>query len=417
MKKTPTKYILRLGTAKEAYAMIFDKENRRGEKVRERNMIREKLLLSFESINVSVFPAPNEEVQDLDICTTSEEFQERVKELKNAMLGQLCQPRRFGSLVVSSKNLDFLVAKFVKQLEDGDVVHVKSAISQLQRKIVDEAKNSFEQNFVEAYKEIHVPLKAAELEKMLTKQRDTLLETFKKSTANVDLETIYREDVFENLDRFADRELDAKRKENLLTIHTKMAEQNATIATAEEEFRSSMESKLRKCEEGSRQMQQLLEESKERLMDDFLKKTVALNWVLPERKKKSEELKKWASARLDDKVKAKKKEEEYIERSEQQNCLTKAAEDFRSRVKNWLKMNGQSNTSNLRQTFQREKENLIKNFQKSTANLHRISFQREAELEKLKSWADEKIEEKVQTEEKEKRFRQKGVLNDNILLK
>ena len=152
-------------------------------------------------------------------------------------------------------------------------------------------------------------------------------------------------------------------------------------------------------------------------MDDFLKKTVALNLVLPERKKKSEELKKWASARLDDKVKAKKKEEEYIERSEQQNCLTKAAEDFRSRVKNWLKMNGQSNTSNLRQTFQRKKENLIKNFQKSTANLHRISFQREAELEKLKSWADEKIEEKVQAEEKEKRFRQKGVLNDNILLK
>lgn len=396
--------------------MIFDEENRRGEKVRERNKIRKKLLSSFESINVSVFPAPNEEVQDLHICTTSEEFQESVKELRDAMLGQLCQPRRFGSLVVSSQNLDFLVAKFVKQLEDGENVNVKSAISQLQCKIVDEAKNSFEQNLVKAYKEIHVSLNPAELDKLLTKQRDTLLDSFKNSTANVDLEITYRRDAHENLDRFADREHEAKRKENQLTIHSKMAEQNATIATAEEEFRSSMESKLRKCEDGSRQMQQSLEESKERLMDDFLKKTVALDWVLPERKKKSEELKKWASARLDDKVKAKKKEEKYIERSEQQNCLTKAVEDFRSRVKNWLKTNGQSNTSNLRQTFQREKENLTKNFQKSTANLHRVSSQREAELEKLKSWADEKIEEKVQAEEKEKRFRQKGGFNDNILL-
>lgn len=395
--------------------MIFDDESGRGEKVKERNKMRKKLLSSFESIIVSVFPVPSKEVQDLNPSTTSEEFQKCVKELKDAILGRLNQPRRFGNLVVSCQNVDFLVKKFVQELEDGDTVHVKSAISQLQRKIVDEAKHRFEKSLVKAYTEIDVPLRAG-LEELLIQKKDTLLDAFRNSTARVDLETIYKEDVVEHLDRFADRELDAKRRENLLAIQSKIAKQNAILATAEEEFRSSMEIELRKGEGGSRQMIERLKESKQRLVDDFLEKTAELDWI-PQRKKKLEELNAWASARLDEKVKAKKKEEEYIERSEQQNCLAKAAEDFRSGVKNWLRKNGQTSTSNLRQTFQQEKENLTKKFQKKTDGLHRISPQREVELEKLKSWANKKIEEKVQFEEKEKRFMQKGALIDNTLFK
>ncbi len=88
-----------IGTTEEVFAMIFDEENRRGEKVKERNKIRRKLLSSFESINVSFFPAPCKDVQDLHPNTTSEEFQESVKEFKEAILGQLSEPRRFGSVV------------------------------------------------------------------------------------------------------------------------------------------------------------------------------------------------------------------------------------------------------------------------------------------------------------------------------
>ena len=403
-----------LGTAEEAFALIFDEEIRRDKKVKERNKIREKLRSSFESIKVSVFPVPCEDVQDLDPSTTSNEFQKSVRQLKDTILGEISQPRRFGSLVVSCHNVDFLVRNFVKELEDGDIVHVKSAISQLQRKIVDEAKHSFDKSLVKAYKEIGVPLRAG-LEELLAQKKDTLLDAFRNSTAKVDLETIYREDVLEHLERFADRELDAKRKENLLAIQSKMAEQNATLAIAEEEFRSSMESELRKGEERSSRMQQHLKESKQRLVDDFLNKTAGLDWV-PQREKKLEDLKAWASVRLDEKVKAKKKEEEYIERSEQQNCLAKAAEDFRTGIKNWLRKDGQTNTSNLRQNFQQEKENLTKNFRKSTDRLHRISQQREAEFEKLKSWADRKIEKKIQAVEKEKRFMQKGALIDNTFI-
>lgn len=96
--------------------MIFDEENKRGEKVKERNKVREKLLSSFESIIVSIFPAPCEDVHDLDPNTTSEEFKESVKELKDAILDQMSQPRSFGTVVVNSRNVDVLVKKFVEEL-------------------------------------------------------------------------------------------------------------------------------------------------------------------------------------------------------------------------------------------------------------------------------------------------------------
>ncbi len=396
-----------IGTTKEAFAMIFDEENRRGEKVKERNKIREKLLSSFESVNVSILPVPCEDVQDLDPNTTSEEFKESVKDLKEAILGQLSEPRRFGSVVVSSQNVDVLVKKFVKELEDGDIVHVKSAVCQLQREVVDEAKRIFEESLINAYKQIDVPIKAG-LEELRTEERDTLLDAFRKSTAKVDLEAVYRDDVLEHLDRFADRELDVKRKENQLATHSRMAEQNAILTTAEEEFRSSLEKELRRGGDGSRQMQQRFVERKQNLIDNFLKKTGELDWI-PEQTKKLqlEKLKTWASAKLEERVREKQKEEEYVERSEQQVRLSMAAEDFRSGVESELQRKRETSISILRQTFQQEMERLV--------NIFRNSI--DAELEKLKSWAERKFEEKVQTPEENKRRREKGLLIINISLK
>ena len=383
--------------------------------MKERNKIREKLLSSFESIDVCIVPVPCEDVQNLDLSTTSDEFQESVKELKNGILGQMSKPRRFGSLVVSSQNVDVLVKTFVKELEDGDIVHVKSAIGQLQREVVDEAKRKFQESLIKAYKEVDVPVVDG-LEKLLTGKRDAIFDVFMKSTAKVDLEAVYRDDVLEDLDRFADREFEAKKNENLLLIKSRKAEQNTILAEAEEQFRSSMESELAKCEEGSRQMQQRFKEHKQKLVDNFLKVTAELDWVPGRRAKKMEELRRWASVRLEEKVNAKRKDEEYAEKSEQQARLSKAAEDFRSGFERELARNPGTSRSKFRQAIDQKKENLIEVFQTSTGNLDRISQQREAELEKLKSWAEKKIEEKVLAIEKEMGLREKGLIVNYYLL-
>ena len=125
---------------------------------------------------------------------------------------------------------------------------------------------------------------------------------FKTTTAKVDLEAVYRDDVLEDLDRFADHELDTKRKENLLVIQSRITEQNKILAKAEEQFRSSMESELRICQEGSMQMQQRFQERKQRLVDNFSKTTADLDWIPENREKKLEKLKSWTERKIQEKV-------------------------------------------------------------------------------------------------------------------
>ena len=393
------------GSAEEALAIIFDKEKmkeRKDEKAKERNRIREKILSSFQSIDVCLIPVPCEDVRDLNLGATSEKFQKSVKELKIAILRQMSQPRRFGTFVVNLQNVDNLVRKFVKELEDGNIVHVKSAISQLQREVVDKAKRKFEGSLIKAYKEIHVPMKDG-LERLLIQKRDAHLQEFTKSTEKIDLEAVYMDDARKYLYHFADRERDAKKKENQLAIQFKEAKQNKILAKEEEQFRSSMETELRRCQEGSIQMQQRFQEHKQRLVDNFFKRTANLDWIPECRKKKLEELKTWASARLQEKVEAKNKEEKYANRSKQQVCLTRAADDFRLGVESELAKNQSTSISNLPRALHQKMEKLIKIFQKDTDALHGISELTEAELEKLKGWAKRRIEEKVRAVEEETR--------------
>ena len=391
-----------LGAVEEAFAMIFDKENKRSEQVKERNKVREKLLSSFESINVFILPTPCEDVRDLDLHTTSEEFQERIKELKSIILGQMYMPRSFGTVVLNFDNVDTLVQSFVEKLEDGDIVHVKSVVSQLQRAIVDEAKRSFEESLREAYQKIDVPVKEG-LEEVLVDERDALLDEFWKVTAQVDLEDVYRDDILEGLENFADREMDAKRKENQLAALSREAKQSAILATAEKEFRSIVENALSKAGDSAKQTEERFRKYLPRLVDNFLEKTRGLDGI-PKRSEKLEELKTWASKRLEEKVEAKRN----VERSEQQVCLSKAAEDFRSEVENELRR--ERGASGLQEMFQKKRENLISIFRYSTNDLHLIFRLRETELRKLNSWAEEKFEEKVQAVEKAECQRMKGVL-------
>ncbi len=89
--------------------MIFDEEHKRGEKVKERNKVREKLLSSFEDVHVFIFSVPCEDLHNLEPNTTCQQFQKAVNELKDVILGQMSEPRSFGTVVVNSQNVDGLV--------------------------------------------------------------------------------------------------------------------------------------------------------------------------------------------------------------------------------------------------------------------------------------------------------------------
>ena len=400
-----------LGTADKAFAIIFHKETKCCTKVNERNKIREKLLSSFESINVSILPAPSDDVHNLDLINTSPEFQKSVKELKDVLLGQMSQPRRFGNVIVNSQNANVLLSEFVKQLEDGDIVHVTSVVSQLQRGVVDDARRCFEEGLIKSYKEIDVPVRDG-LEELLNRKRDAFLDTFTKITEKIDLETSYRDEAVKYLDHFAERQLDAKRKENQLAIQIRKAEQNAILDTAEKEFRASVERQL-EGDWGSRQMQQRFQEREQRLVAEFLSKTCELDWIVKQREKKLQELKTWASERLKKEVEAKRKEEEYVKISNQQEHLFRWVDEFRSNFETAIQSHQQTSSSDLRQVLQRENERLISSFRNSTDGLHRVSQQREAELGKLKSWAAMRLEQKVVEVEKEEQ-RKKGELVQNF---
>ena len=99
--------------------------------------------------------------------------------------------------------------------------------------------------------------------------------------------------------------------------------------------------------------------------------------------------------RLNEKIEAKQKEEAYVQKSEQQDHLTRAVRDFRSGVENHLQRNHQTNSQRFRNEFQAELESLVQAFRRNTDGLHQILEQAKEELERLKSSASTTLEEKI----------------------
>ena len=93
-----------------------------------------------------------------------------------------------------------------------------------------------------------------------------------------------------------------------------------------------------------------------------------------------------------------------MQKSEQQDRLTRAVHDFRSGVENHLQRNHQTNSQRFRNEFQAELESLVQAFRRNTDGLHQISEQAKEELERLKSWASRTLEEKsralIETEQR-----------------
>lgn len=202
-----------LGTEDEVFAKIFNKETGQKEQVNDRNMLRENLLSSFESISVSIFSTPGENLRDLDPNATSKEFKKCLKLLKNKIGDQMSQPQKFGKTILKSQNVDVLMRKFIQSLEESGMVHLQSALTQYDREVIDEAKRRFEESLRNAYKEVVVPVRDG-LEEQLTQKRDALLYTFINSTDNIDMGAAYRDEMLQNLKKFAEHEIEVKKREN-----------------------------------------------------------------------------------------------------------------------------------------------------------------------------------------------------------
>ena len=297
-----------LETEEEAFAKIFDEEpDERDKKVEKRNELRRKLRSTFESISVSILSLPAQNLYDLDPSNTSEEFQERVDLLKNEILRQMSEPRKFGTNAVNFQNVDSLVRIFVKQLEDVNFVHVQSAVMQYQLEEINKEKQCFEESLEEYYEEIDLPVIDG-LEEQLTQKKEVLLEKFKNKTANIDLEVKYRETVLERLKHFARTRMDDKMRENQRVIE---AEQQVTLMTSVDEFRSAVKSEIQNCEMASTEMQQHFEDQMNMLVNSFMANTAQLDRIQEMVQEELEGVKNWAKEKFDQTV-------EDRERSEQE---------------------------------------------------------------------------------------------------
>ena len=297
-----------LETEEEARAKVFDEELAKNKSAKKRNEIRRKLRSSFESIDVAIFSNPGQNLRDLDCNAPSNEFQKRVELLKNKILCQMSQPRNFGKTVVNSQSLDSLVRKFVQNLENGEIVHVKSAVSQYQRKEIEKAEQKFEKCLTEAYKEIDLPVTDG-LEGQLTRKNDELLEKFIDKTASIDLEVEYRKTVLERLNHFARKGMDDKMRENQLAIKSTKAEQQLNLIKSVEEFKSAVESEIKNNKMGSTEMQQHFDEQMEALVDSFKANTAQLDWIQEQVQDKLKEVKNWAEEKFKEHVKQRKEQE------------------------------------------------------------------------------------------------------------
>ena len=303
-------FLFYLGTKEDVFNMIFHENIEYcSDEVNALNTIRQKLLSSFEDISIFFFSLPGENLCDLNPKTTSKKFKEDVRQLKKKILRQMSEPRKFGANDVTSQNVDDLVRIFVKKLEDGKIIHVKSAVMQYQHEEINKEKHCFEENLEEYYKKIDVPVKDG-LKKKLTEKTDALLETFKNKTANIDLEVKYREEVLELLKHFARKRMDDKMKQNQLAIKATEAEQRETLMKSVETFKSAVESEIKNCEMESTDMKQYFEDQINILVDRFKANTAQLDWIQEMVQDKLKEVKNWADKKCKEKVQATKRSEQ-----------------------------------------------------------------------------------------------------------
>ena len=287
--------------------MIFHAELKFGKKDNERlRKIRQKLRSSFESINVALLSTPYQDFRNPNAM--SKEFKDCVAMLKEEILKNTSQPRTLSEIAVNSRNVDSLLKNFVEQLENGNTVSVKSAVTQYQRDEIDKAKQKFEERLENAYKKIDLPVKDG-LKDKLTDAREAILDSFTENTAHIDLEVEYKNEVHGHLKHFAREKIDDYMEKNQLLIDKKINEQKAILREEAEAFQSEVERLIRNTEMESTQMQQYFDEEMNRLVDIFKENTAQLDFIPEHVETKLDSMERWAKNEFSKRVEAARQSE------------------------------------------------------------------------------------------------------------
>ena len=209
----------------------------------------------------------------------------------------------------NSRNVDSLLKNVVEQLENGDTVSVKSAVTQYQRDEINKAKQKFEECLGKAYTKIDLPVKDG-LEDELTDAREALLDSFTVNTSHINLEVEYKNEVYEHLKNFARKKIDDMMEKNQLLIDKKINEQKAILREEVEAFQSAVKGELRNNEMENTQMQQYFDEEVKRFVDIFKENTAQLDFIPEHVETKLNSMRSWAEEKFNKRVEAARQSEQ-----------------------------------------------------------------------------------------------------------
>ena len=155
-----------IGTEEDVYNDFFQKEESSDDAAKNRNRIREKIGSVFQSITVKLF-------RD-SLADTSTVEKSPVDELNNEIRDKVREPRTFGhGTRLTPKNVSTFVKEIVDQ-QKTNAIQMKSVVSEIQRKEVDEARNRFKENLLAFADKLVFPVRNIE-EKLAHKKKTNCL--------------------------------------------------------------------------------------------------------------------------------------------------------------------------------------------------------------------------------------------------
>ncbi|CAI5746190.1 unnamed protein product [Peronospora destructor] len=169
-------------TPEEVHRDLFQKEKGRSEEVNVRNLARVNLVEAFESINIWLFPAPVANTANLRdkirFDQLQKSFQNKLRELRKCLSGQLQHPTKFYQRPLTAKYLSQIMPALVDTLNSDQVIMPESIYSSMVRAEAQAAKQSCEKD-ISSYCEaagLEEIFFSDEFDKMLHKDVEMIIE-------------------------------------------------------------------------------------------------------------------------------------------------------------------------------------------------------------------------------------------------
>ena len=216
-----------VGTEVEVYNDFFQKEENSDDAAEKRNNIREKIKSVFQSITVKLFRDSLANMPKPTVEKTP------VNELNNEIRDKVREPRTFGyGTRLTPKNISTFVKTIVDQ-QKTNAIQMKSVVTEIQRKEVDEARNRFKENLRSFANKLVFPVR--NIEEKLTQEKDKLFMKFEEETSKVDFESEYKNDVKGNLEAFFTKNEQTNKQLN--AIYKAARDFKGTLKTAFEKMK------------------------------------------------------------------------------------------------------------------------------------------------------------------------------------